>query len=214
MLPWQPMAIAAPMTPRAAGGYDFLADPGQRADQAAVFWHPDEHAAVVLLTMAPDGAGGLTFAPAEWAGNVVRRDAADGTHIIVRGCGIRHQLWLAGRPSEGAAMTAILPLDATMPYRAEATMQFWQHATDGRRRSQPARLHRSGRLIAALRALDGRLAGASYRAIAESLFDGRRVAAEPWKTSPLRDTVIRLARQGISLMRGRYRSLLRPRRRD
>lgn len=208
------MAIVAPTRPHAAGGCDFLADPGQRADQAAVFWHPDEHAAIVLLTMAPEGADGLAFVPAEWAGHVVRRDAVDGTHIIVCGCCVRHQLWFAAKPSEGAAMTAILPLDATTPYRAEATMQFWRHVTDGRRRPQPARLHRSARLIAALRVLDARLAGASYRAIAESLFDGRRVAAEPWKTSPLRDTVIRLARHGVSLMQGRYRSLLRPRRRD
>ena len=96
------MAIAVLIKPRAAGGYDFLADPSQRADQATVFWHPDEDATVVLLTTAPDGTDGLRFAPAEWAGDVVRRDAADGIHMIIRGHGVRHQLWLDRRVSDGA----------------------------------------------------------------------------------------------------------------
>ncbi|WOJ88357.1 DUF2285 domain-containing protein [Methylocapsa polymorpha] len=65
-----------------------------------------------------------------------------------------------------------------------------------------------------MRALDGRLAGASYRAIAEALFYPSRIASEPWKTGPLRDTVIRLARTGFAMMRGDYRKLLGPRRRD
>jgi len=65
-----------------------------------------------------------------------------------------------------------------------------------------------------LRALDARMAGASYRAIAEVLFDPHRVASEPWKTASLRDTVIRLARTGFAMMRGDYRNLLGPNRRD
>ena len=80
--------------------------------------------------------------------------------------------------------------------------------------------HRQVRLIAstawslALRALDARLAGASYRAIAEALFDPGRLTSEPWKTSSLRDTVIRLARTGFAMTRGGYRNLLGPRRPD
>ena len=50
--------------------------------------------------------------------------------------------------------------------------------------------------------------GASYRVIAEAFFGHRRVAAEPWKTASLRDTVIRLARTGSAMMRGGYRALL------
>jgi hypothetical protein len=55
-----------------------------------------------------------------------------------------------------------------------------------------------------------RLAGASYRTIAEVLFGADRVAAEPWKTSSLRGQVLRLVAEGRRLMRGRYRQLLRP----
>ena len=69
-------------------------------------------------------------------------------------------------------------------------------------------------LFDALRVLDGRLAGASYRAIAEDIYGPSRIAAESWKTSALRDTVIRLARTGFNMMSGDYRKLLRPRQPD
>ncbi|WP_228148077.1 DUF2285 domain-containing protein [Roseibium algicola] len=60
-----------------------------------------------------------------------------------------------------------------------------------------------------LRAVDGRTNGASYREIAENLFGARRVASEPWKTSPLRDTTIRLVRDGLAMVAGGYLDLLR-----
>jgi hypothetical protein len=144
----------------------------------------------------------------------VRRDAADGIHIVIRAAGVRHQLFLAHPITEGAALAAAIPLDISAPHRAEATMRFWHHATYGRRRRPPATSRRSDRLTPTLRALDGYLEGASYRTIADGLFGTSRVAADPWKTSPLRDRVIRLVRQGISLMQGGYRTLLRRDRRN
>jgi hypothetical protein len=202
------------MKPRATGGYDFLADPSKRADEAPVFWHPDAHPAVVQLTAAPPNTEGLPFLPDQWDGDVVRRDAADGIHIVIRAAGVRHQLFLAHPITEGAALAAAIPLDISAPHRAEATMRFWHHATYGRRRRPPATSRRSDRLTPTLRALDGYLEGASYRTIADGLFGTSRVAADPWKTSPLRDRVIRLVRQGISLMQGGYRTLLRRDRRN
>lgn len=89
-------------------------------------------------------------------------------------------------------------------------MRFWRLVAHGRLRTGPPKPHRLDRLVAALRALDGRLDGASYRAIAEVLFGARRVSAEPWKTASARDTVIRLARTGLATMRGDYRTLLKP----
>ena len=58
-------------------------------------------------------------------------------------------------------------------------------------------------------ALDGHLAEASYREIAEALFGARRVEGEMWKTSSLRDRTIRLVKGGLALMRAGYRKLLR-----
>lgn len=93
-------------------------------------------------------------------------------------------------------------------------MGFWRHT---RRESGstgstlPVQRHR--RLTLSLRALDGHLAGASYRAIATVLFGAVRVAAESWKTASVRDRTIRLVRGGIQLMRRGYRALLRGRHR-
>ena len=71
-------------------------------------------------------------------------------------------------------------------------------------------VQRRRRLVLTLRALDGRLAGETYRGIAQGLFGSTRVpTATAWKTHELRDQTIRLVRTGIGLMRGGYLKLLR-----
>ena len=202
--------IAGRRVLRRAGGCDFLADPGRRADETDVFWRPDELASAVILTAPPVGTPAIFFAPAGWPGDVIRRDADDGAHILVRAVGATHQLWLPDPPAEGAPLAAIVPLDASAPMRAEAAMRFWRLVAHGRLRNGLPKPHRLARLVAALRALDGRLDGANYRAIAEALFGARRVAAEPWKTASVRDTVIRLVRTGLATMRGDYKTLVKP----
>ena len=171
-------------------------------------------ASVVVLTAAPDGARPTTISLADLSGDVVRRDAEDGAHLIVRHDATTCQLWAPDPPESAAPLAAVIPLDATAPQRAEAALRFWLLTAGGRLRTPTIPIRRADRLVAALRALDGRLAGASYRAITEALFDPSRIASEPWKTAPLRDTVIRLARTGFAMMRGNYRKLLGPRRRD
>jgi hypothetical protein len=207
-----------PMTPSwdepGVGGCDFLADPDRRADESAVFWHPDESGSVVVLTAAPGGSGTASISLADLPDGVIRRDAEDGAHVILRQDATTCQLWAPVPPENAAPLAAVIRLDATAPQRVEAALRFWRLTAGGRLRTTPSPTRRVDRLVAALRALDGRLAGASYRAIAEALFDPSRIASEPWKTAPLRDTVIRLARTGFAMMRGDYRNLLGPRRRD
>ena len=134
---------------------------------------------------------------------------------MIRDGGVSYQLWLPGRSRKSALVAALIPFDYGAPRRTEATMQFWRFMTQGGPRSPPPpaaeRPQRIKRLIMILRALDGRLSDASYRAIAEALFGPGRTTSEPWKTAPLRDTVIRLAHAGFALMRNDYRKLLRPR---
>ena len=65
-----------------------------------------------------------------------------------------------------------------------------------------------------LRALDARNEGKAYRAIAEGLFGQKRIPERAWKTHDLRNRTIRLVQRGLALMRGGYRELLRPRRKD
>jgi hypothetical protein len=61
-----------------------------------------------------------------------------------------------------------------------------------------------------MQALDGALAGASYREIAEVLFGKTRTESE-WhgSNSHLRDHVRRAVKRGEMLMNGGYRSFLR-----
>lgn len=110
----------------------------------------------------------------------------------------------------------LLPLDPLFDVRAAAALRAWRIASDRAPGPDPSRLPRPrrDRLIAALRALDGRLDDASYRQIAVALFGEGRVPDQGWKTHDLRDRTVRLARLGFELMRGGYRRLLvYPRRR-
>ena len=71
-------------------------------------------------------------------------------------------------------------------------MDFWRFT---RGHAKPATPLRDVRLVNTLRALDGHLSGASYRAIAECLFGSARLDAEPWKSSSVRDATIRTRAQ-------------------
>lgn len=129
-----------------------------------------------------------------------------------------HRLWLpAGLPDPGVPLAAIVELDAYAPQRAATALALWRDlvAPNSRRRAAPrprAVVVRGDALrrVLTLRALDGHLAGASHRAIADELFGAERVAAEAWRTSSLRAQAIRLVKLGHRLMRSDYRALLKP----
>lgn len=112
--------------------------------------------------------------------------------------------------SAPTALAAIVPLDANLPARLAALSRLWRALAPG-----GGVLHdlvspqRRARLKAMLRALDARDDGAAYRDIAAALYGPARVAAEPWKTSSLRDVTLRLVRDGRTMVAGGYRTLLR-----
>ncbi len=112
-------------------------------------------------------------------------------------------------------LAALVPLDADGLDRAEAVLRLVKalHGRavppDGRLTGQQLRRARQ-----MLQAVDGRTTGASYREIAEVIFGVRRVSDQPWKTSALRDTVKDLVRDGLAMVQGGYRQLLRHRRRS
>jgi hypothetical protein len=106
----------------------------------------------------------------------------------------------------------VIPLDADFAVRAAAALRLWRLVMGRPYARPPERLtrQRRQRLRLTLRALDGRLAGVSYRVIAQGLFGQARVpAGAGWKTHELRDRTMRLTRAGLKLMRGGYRDLLR-----
>lgn len=208
-LEFEPLSRPALPVPSGAGGCDFAVDPALRAIDADVFWLPDFRTSVVILTATPAEAAALTFAPSDWPNLRARRAENDGEHLLLRAGHEEHQLWLPDPPQEGSLLAAIIPLDDATPQRADAAMCFWRHTTGQQTRTGPSGHRRRLHIGNALRALDGHLSGATYRAIAESLFSPARIAAEPWKTASVRDATIRLVRNGLALMRGGYRNFLR-----
>jgi len=180
-----------------------------------VFWRPELLDDVVeLVPVRAAGAAALTFDPVAWPGSSDMLIAKDGAHLLFRIGQASHRLWFPeGLPAIGAPLTARLALDGHAAERAAAALAFWRAVTHPPPRRPAARpLDRGtvGRILT-LRALDGALAGNSYRTIAEGLFGAERVAAEPWKTSSLRGRVLRLVAEGKRLMDGGYRELLRHR---
>jgi hypothetical protein len=140
------------------------------------------------------------------------RQAPDGWHAVLRIQGAQHHLWLKEAPQVGVCYAAELPLDADFEIRAHASHRLWRAIN---RRAPGPPLHqlsaqRRERLALALRALDARMDGASYRVIAEVLFGRKRIPERAWKTNDLRSRTIRLVKAGLALTRGGYRALLRP----
>ncbi|SDR44950.1 Uncharacterized conserved protein [Rhizobiales bacterium GAS113] len=138
------------------------------------------------------------------------RQASDGLHGILRRGGVDHRLWLREDPQEGVPFAAVLPMDGRFERRTHAARRLWR-ALNNRSAGpefRPLPKQRRTRLILSVRALDGKLEGASYRAIAEGLFGAARIPDRGWKTHDLRNRTIRLVHAGVALMRGGYRDLL------
>ncbi|WFU75421.1 DUF2285 domain-containing protein [Bradyrhizobium sp. CB2312] len=144
------------------------------------------------------------------------RRAVDGWHAVLRIGAIDHRVWSKEALALGALYAAELPFDGDFEARAYAARRLWRSMNGrvpGSAFHQLSKQRRE-RLSAAIRALDAHGAGASYRAIAEALFGKKRVPDRAWKTHDLRNRTIRLVQGGFALMRGGYRKLLRPGRKD
>ncbi|MBR0939502.1 DUF2285 domain-containing protein [Bradyrhizobium jicamae] len=181
-----------------------------------MFWAPEILAAVVPVKVASAADGSLASQPLlDLAAGQIRR-AADGWHAVLRIGAVDHRVWSKDPPVLGTSYAAELPFDGDLEARISAARRLWR-AMNGRAPG-PAfhqlSKQRRERLSAAIRALDAHGAGGSYRTVAEALFGKKRIPDRAWKTHDLRNRTIRLVQSGISLVRGGYRKLLRPERRD
>ncbi|HQS19350.1 MAG TPA: DUF2285 domain-containing protein [Reyranella sp.] len=131
---------------------------------------------------------------------------------VVDDAGGPHYLWLQG-VQPVAPMAALVPLDETVLLRLAGLLRFKRRLDRQPAGALPpawritARLR--NRLLGMIRALDGHLAGASYREIALALYGTQAVARFPWKTSSIRGQTIRLVTDAVAMMNGGYRKLLR-----
>jgi hypothetical protein len=190
------------------GGYDFAVDPDLRADCASVVWLPHLNPATVIVAPAPDE---FTEArPISELTPAFSRRTANWEHwLLDQGCSALSVALIDG--ADTARPTAIvIPLDGSVPLRIEAALCLLNVMTRGAPGRAPDSLtaQRRSRFGLILRGLDGRLAGCSYRAIAEVLF-GRVLAGADWRSHDLRGRTIRLCRRGLNLMQGEYLNLLR-----
>ncbi|NJO55416.1 MAG: hypothetical protein HC834_02615, partial [Rhodospirillales bacterium] len=115
-----------------AGDCDFLADPKLRTDQTAVFWRVEDCASVVILESARLLPSATTIALRDLPKDALRRDAADGVHLLIHNGTLIHQLMLIGRLKASTPLAALVPLDDTLPQRTEATARFWRFAAHSR----------------------------------------------------------------------------------
>ncbi|MCK1669933.1 DUF2285 domain-containing protein [Bradyrhizobium sp. 153] len=208
--------VKRPPSSGGGGASAFAHDPQRSFDEQTIFWAPEVLATVVPVTVASGADRGSASQPLlDLAASQVRR-AADGWHAVLRIGAVDHRVWSKEPPVLGASYAAELPFDGNFDARAYAARRLWR-AMDGRAPG-PAfhklSQQRRERLSAAIRALDARSAGGSYRTVAEALFGKKRIPERAWKTHDLRTRTVRLVKGGLALARVGYRKLLRPGRRD
>lgn len=111
------------------------------------------------------------------------------------------------------ARAALILLDDATPDRLEALGRYWRSIQAPPAPPDPRlTLQRRQRLRQMLRAVDAHLEQQRYRDIAIALFPQHHIEAASWAGDPLREMTIRLVRDGMKLIRGGYRDLLkRPR---
>lgn len=185
------------------------------SQEQAIFWAPEVLPTIIPIVQSATGSAGNVLTSIELSAGEFRQ-ASDGWHVLLRIKGAEHRLWLKQPPTAGETYAAKLPFDADFEIRAHSARRLWR-ALNGLA-AGPA-FHelspqRRKRLALALRALDAKAEGCTYRAIAAVLFGAKRIPERAWKTHDLRNRTIRLVQSGLALMRGGYRQLLRRSRRQ
>jgi hypothetical protein len=192
------------------GGCDFVADPRNSALIQPIFWTPQVDPAAIILTTGPAPDGPPFTAEDVHAHVILQYDEA-----LVRLEMRRESFDVALTAlSSRQALAALLILDDLLPDRLTALARFWAAIKNRRAPADPRvtpQRQRRARLM--LRVVDARVAGASYRQIAAQLFPNLNHDSATWVENPVRETTVRLARDGLAFVRGGYRKILRlPRR--
>jgi hypothetical protein len=195
-----------------AGGCNFPANPILSAIDEPIHWATAADPGKILLIAAPNLDP--TGAPLPALDRSTARQSTHELHAIHGEGAGAVPFVLIGDAAPNQALAAVIPLDTDALDRLDAVSRLLSALTAP---PPPADLRvtpqRRQRLRHMLRAFDARTCRATYREIAEVMFGASRVASDAWKTSPLRDATIRLARDGLAMVNGGYRDLLRRRRR-
>lgn len=208
-----PSTFRCPRRWSGGGDFDFAARPRLSASEQPVFWSEEANTSILRLIAAipvpPDDRVTLrAFLDGEM------KAAPDALHILLRSLDPGLVVLLDARSAPEDPLAAVIPLGRDGLDRVAALDRLLRHLhgyrvpPDRRMTMQQRR-----RLKAMLRAVDGQQHQASQREIAEALFGADRLSQDPWQTSPLRDVVRDLLKDGAAMIAGGYRRLLRYRRR-
>lgn len=164
-----------------------------------------------LVAGIPPPAEGIVTLRAFLAGEI--RLTPDEMHIDLRSIGTGIHLVADARLHPDAPLAVCVPLDRDGLDRLAALDRLLRYLNGYKvPEDQRVTAQQRRRLKAMLQAVDGRQHRAGQREIAEVIFGARRIAEEHWPTSPLRDAVRDLLRDGAAMVAGGYRKLLRFRR--
>ncbi len=198
---------------RGDGGCPFATAPDDLSDPVA--WRPELTAVTVILDAAPDGfETAIPVDPRALGALLADLAGIDGRHVVVADTAGEHRLWLRD-PTPGRPLAAVIPLDKDFLTRIASLLRFHRRllgrAAGPLPRGWPLTAYRLARLELILRALDLRHGGATYREIAAELGreEATKLSASDWKMSASRSFVVRLVRDGMAMMNGDYRKLLR-----
>jgi hypothetical protein len=194
------------------GGCDFVADPRNSALIQPIFWTPQTDPATLPFTAGPIPAGDLLLRAEDLRAHTIIEHDPGLIRLALRG--ESHDVALFN-VDDARPLGAFVMFDELTPDRLTAIERLW-HAMFGKRVPPDPRmtLQRRQRARQMLRAVDARESGAIYRTVAEHLFPQHKIDAASWVGDPIREITIRLARDGMKLVRGGYRTLLRRPRRD
>lgn len=193
---------------RDIGGYKSLADPNLNRQKIPIFWRPEECASVIVLSAQKNAAFGSVIRKSDLQNYFSYEDFENRQHFFFNYKNLRAQIFIPEGLAANEFLQATIPLDPFMLVRLAATEEFLRVISGKQivKKSKPSltmlRLHK------ALRALDAMAAKASQREIAELFYGKERIRQEYWKTSSIRQSILRLCRLGQKMVDGGYVELL------
>ncbi len=190
-----------------AGAYDF-ANASDACDPNTALWTAQALPSVIALTTHPPDLADPKFRLPHFS--LEAGPATDAYDYLLERRGALLHVHLDDARGDIEPPAFLLPCDQLFEVRAQAAIRLWRGLSGHNPGPNPAALSpaRRDRLILALRALDGRLMGATHREIAIVLFDLDDVSERDWISHDHRDRTARLVRLGFAMMNGGYRRLL------
>ena len=195
-------------------GLRLLEDPARDARDAHPDWFPDPSSVVQVYPDDDPTDDALLFQLWRFPGR--KHLTHDGKRLVLTAQLVDRILRMAISPALEDGMAYAYAIRASCQLRErwraiEAELAMLDAAITHRTAIATDRPGRAAMLhMRTLQALDGTLAGASQRGVAEVLFGIATVAEHWYDDSDLRAQVRRLIRRGKGLMEGEYRRLLQP----